>query len=127
MEDDPRLSSSANQGEVELPMLVKPQKPGRLVWFGHITAILPVAAFLFMPLWYGLCVYDQSEDLIGPAWLLRLGGEDFVVWPIRACLVTGIVCFVAGLIGRRVLTVCEGLWCFCAYFVLMFLFMLSQF
>ena len=96
--------------------------------FGHLTAAFPLAVALFMPLWYGLGVHPYMDAKpVGPWWYVRLGGDDFVRWPIRLCLVAGLACAAAGLKSRRAVTVAEGLWCFAAFFPLMFWFMLSQF
>ena len=94
---------------------------------GHLVALLPPASFLFMLAWFRLCVYDNDENVIGPGWVVRLGGEGVAHWPIPACLAAGLLCFVVGILRRRGVTMGEGLWAFLAGFVLDALYKIATF
>ena len=95
--------------------------------FGHGTALLPVAVFLFMSFWLDHGIYNANLDLIGPAWYTRLGGEDLSLAVVPLCLIGGIGSILAGLMMRQWLTVCEGMWACAATPMLVFLFGIATF
>lgn len=78
--------------------------------FGNIVAFLPLIYLVFMYVWHGISHYDDSLNLIGPAWVMEMGGEDTPFIMEYACEIGGILAILAGLICRKRWVVVKGLW-----------------